>query len=221
MPKIKVFLADDHQILIDGVYAVLKNYQKFEIVGFALDGEILLDKIYNQNIDILVMDINMPKKDGIEVLKEFEKRGFPCKVIILSSYDSIKLIKEVLKLGVSGYLSKECAGENIVEAIETVARGKEYFSENIRENMLLAFTKNSALDIVEFNNNIDTIHLLTDREIEVLKLIAQEYSTKEIASDLSISNSTVETHRKNLMKKLQVKSTVGLVKFAIKNNLVK
>ena len=215
--KIRIFLADDHQVLIDGILAVLKTNPKFEVVGYSLNGDQLLEKMHHLKVDILVMDINMPLKDGIEVLKEFSVQGYICKVIILSSYDDFKLIKEVLKLGASGYLSKNCAGENIIEAILAVANGKQYFSVNIQDKMLQSFTSKGT----ESSSNIHSTALpLTDRELEILKLISQEYSGKEISEELFISSNTVETHRKNLIKKLNVKNTIGLVKYAIKHNLI-
>lgn len=214
--KIKIHLADDHQVLIDGMLAVLKTNPKFDVVGFSLDGENVIENVCENKADILVMDINMPKKDGIEVLKDFSIKGYCCKVIILSSYDDLKLIKEVLKLGASGYLSKQCAGENIVEALLAVANGETYFSDNIRDKIFSSFSKNPV-----DTNSFEAMQVLTEREIEILKLISLEYSGKEIGEELFISTNTVETHRKNLLKKLNVKGTVGLVKYALKNNLIK
>lgn len=214
--KIRIFLADDHQVLIDGMFAVLKTNPLIEVVGHSLNGDQLIEKVCHYKADILVMDINMPVKDGIEVLKEFTVRGYCCKVIVLSSYDDFKLIKEVLKLGASGYLSKHCAGESIIEAIMTVASGKEYYSQNIRDKIFSSFTSTGA----ETSENTATLLPLTERELEILKLISQEYSSKEICEELFISINTVETHRKNLIKKLQVKNTIGLVKYALKHNLI-
>lgn len=217
MPKkIRIYLADDHQVLIDGILAVLKTNPKIEVVGYSLNGMNLVDTVQQKKADILIMDINMPQKDGIEVLKEFSDKGFSCKVIVLSSYDDFKLIKEVLKLGASGYLSKQCAGDSIMEAIESVAAGQDYFSKNIQEKIFSSLTGNtSASENYEITNT-----LLTDRELEILKLISMEYSGKEISEELFISANTVETHRKNLIKKLNVKNTIGLVKYAIKHNLI-
>jgi DNA-binding NarL/FixJ family response regulator len=216
--KIKIHLADDHQVLIDGMLALLKTNSKFEVVGHSLNGLDLVKKVKENKADILIMDINMPHKDGIEVLKEFSVSGFTCRVIILTSYDDLKLIKEVLKLGATGYLSKECAGENIVEAIEVVASGREYFSKNIQDKIFSSFSGNHT---VASNQDLHMSNILTERELEILKLISLEYSGKEIGKELFISPNTVETHRKNLIKKLNVKNTIGLVKYAIKNKLIK
>ncbi|MGH2665443.1 response regulator [Flavobacterium sp.] len=215
--KIKIHLADDHQVLIDGMLAVLKTNNDFEVVGFSLNGENLVDRVAKNGTDILVMDINMPEKDGIQVLREFNEKGFTCKVIILSSYDDAKLIKEVIKLGASGYLTKQCAGENIIDAIKTVADGEQYFSSTIKDKIFNIFTNNSQNHAM---NPEEIISSITARELEILNLISQEKSGKDISEMLDISVNTVETHRKNLMKKLNVKSSVGLVIFAAKHNLI-
>lgn len=216
--KIKIHLADDHQVLIDGMLAVLNTNKKFEVVGHSLNGFELVDTVKKNKAEILIMDINMPVKDGLEVLKEFSEKGYTCRVIVLSSYDDVKLIKEVLKLGACGYLSKECAGENILEAIEVVASGKDYFSKNIQEKMVNSFSgNNQTISSSQFQHS----NILTDREMEIIELISQEFSGKEISEKLFISAYTVETHRKNLIKKLNVKNTIGLVKYALKNNIIK
>jgi DNA-binding NarL/FixJ family response regulator len=160
----------------------------------------------------------MPKKDGIEVLKEFNQKGFPCKVIILSSYDDLKIIKEVMKLGAKGYLTKKSAGENIIQAIKTVNLGEEYFDDYVREKIFSSFTQNNPkLNRSSFSEN----QILSARELEIITLISLEYSGKEISEQLFISLNTVETHRKNIMKKLKTKNVIGLVKYALKNNLIK
>src|SRR6188768_428496 len=115
--KIRIHLADDHQVLIDGLTNLLHTVPNFEVVGNSLDGTTVYDSIIENNADILILDISMPQKDGIEVLKEFNKNENTCKVIILSSYDELKIIKEVMKFGAKGYLTKKCAGKNIIEAI--------------------------------------------------------------------------------------------------------
>ena len=218
MKKIRVHIADDHQLLIDGIIAVLKSEDNIEVVGYSLDGNQVLEW-FNSNIaDVLVLDINMPNLDGIGVLQAFQKKEVVPKVIILSSYDDKKLIKEVLKIGAKGFLAKKCAGENIVEAIYAVNSGNQYFSKDIQEKIVSSITGNNegitdSADGMFFSS-------ITEREIEVIKLVAQEYSTKEIAEELHISVNTVETHRKHLLKKLNVKNAVGLAMYAVKNNLI-
>ena len=218
LKKIRIHLADDHQILIDGIRTLLHTIPVFEVVGFSLNGSSIFNEVTNNKSDILILDINMPEKDGIEVIKEFSEKGFPCKVIVLSSHDDLRIIKEVMKLGASGYLTKKCAGENIVEAIQTVSRGEEYFCKSVREKIFSTVTKdNPKLNRQESNPN----SILTERELEIITLISLEYSGKEISDRLFISTNTVETHRKNIMKKLDAKNSISLVKYALRNNLVK
>jgi DNA-binding NarL/FixJ family response regulator len=215
--KIRIHLADDHQVLIDGLTNLLQTVDNFEVVGNSLDGTSVYDDVISNNADILVLDISMPKKDGIDVLKDFSKKQFPCKVIILSSYDDLKIVKEVMKLGAKGYLTKKCAGENIIEAIEAVYKGQEYFCDAVRDKIFNSFMHNNP----KLNkNNYVKNPVLSTREIEIIKLIALEYSGKQISEELFISMHTVESHRKNIMKKLNITSTIGLVKYALKNDLI-
>ncbi|WP_394774618.1 response regulator [Flavobacterium sp.] len=214
--KIRIHLADDHQVLIDGLTNLLQTVDNFEVVGSSLDGTTVYDDVVKNNADILVLDISMPKKDGIDVLKDFTEKQFPCKVIILSSYDDLKIIKEVMKLGAKGYLSKKCAGDNIIEAIEAVYQDQEYFCDAIREKIFNSFMHNNP----KLNDNKYVKNPLSTREIEIIKMISLEYSGKEISEKLFISMSTVETHRKNIMKKLNITTSIGLVKYALKNDLI-
>lgn len=216
--KIRIHLADDHHVLIDGMKTLLNTIPNFEVVGLSLDGNTLFEDVKQNKTQVLILDISMPKKDGIEVLKEFKKKGFPCKVIVLSSYDDLKIIQEVMKLGAAGYLTKRSAGENIVKAIQTVSNGQKYYCELIREKISNATAENLSKTV---KPKVNIITLLTEREIEIITLIALEFSGKEISEKLFISINTVETHRKNIIKKLKAKNTISIVKFAIKNNLIK
>ncbi|WP_395048237.1 response regulator transcription factor, partial [Flavobacterium sp.] len=162
LQKTRIHLADDHQILIDGIRTLLNTVTDFEVVGHSLNGSTIFKEVTQNKSDILILDINMPEKDGIEVIKEFVAKGFPCKVLILSSHDDLRIIKEVMKLGCSGYLTKKCAGENIVEAIHAVSRGEEYFCKAVREKIFNSVTKDNSKLI----KNITTAHpILTDREL--------------------------------------------------------
>ena len=219
MRKIKVHIADDHQLLIDGIEAVLSSEENIEIVGSSLNGEDVLNWFASNEADILILDINMPKVDGISVLQSFLKNGIQQKVIVLSSYDDTKLIKEVLKIGASGFLAKKCAGKNIVEAINQVYSGKHYFSESVKDKLLASFT-NNYLNLDDGSEDNSFFSSLTPRETDVLKLICKQLNSKEISAELHISTNTVETHRKNLINKLKVKNVVGLAIYALKNNIV-
>ncbi|MBT5289749.1 MAG: response regulator transcription factor [Flavobacterium sp.] len=216
--KIKVHIADDHKILIEGIVAVINTESDIEIEGFSLTGKAVIDWAEDHSADILILDINMPIYDGIEVLKFFKIKKINLKVIILSSYDDVKLVQEMINLGASGFLSKDSAGQHIVEAIRTVHAGEQYFSDTVKNNLLKLYTgKNVKLGQRPQSTIVNS---LTDRETEVLKLISQEYSSPEIAQILNISQSTVDTYRKSLLKKTNVKNAVGLAMYAVKNKII-
>lgn len=214
LKKIRVHIADDHRVLIDGIIAVLKTENEIEVVGSSLNGKEVLDWYKSNTSDVLILDINMPEVDGVKVLQEFEKRDFQPLIIVLSSYDDVKMVKEVVKIGAKGFLAKKCAGEQIAQAIKTVYSGENYFSKSIQSKIISSFSNQKG------NQKEIFLKPLTEREKEVLVLITKEFNTREIAESLFISVNTVETHRKNLIKKLQVKNVVGLALYAQKNNLV-
>ncbi|MDY7394446.1 response regulator transcription factor [Aureibaculum sp. 2210JD6-5] len=216
--KITVHIADDHQILIDGVMAVLGLERDIDVVGYSLNGEQVIEWFEENSSDVLVLDINMPILDGLEVLKKFQGMEDVPKIIILSSYDDIKLIKEVLGMGAMGFVPKKSAGEHIVKAIREVHKGKQYFSDEVKEKMMKTLM-GKPMHKADNPEGV-LINSLTRREYQILKLIAQQYTTREIGDTLGISESTVETHRKNLIKKVNVKNTVGLAIFAMKNEIV-
>ncbi len=215
---ITVHIADDHQILIDGIIAVLNFEENIEVVGYSLNGQEVLDWFEKNDADVLILDINMPELDGIEVLKVLETKAVKPKIIVLSSYDDVKLVKEVLQIGAQGFVPKKSAGEHIVNAINKVANDEQYYTDDIKEKMMQALLNRPIKDKGSQDGVLMTS--LTKREKEILKFVAQQYSTREIAEELHISESTVETHRKNLMKKLKVKNSVGLAIFALKNEVI-
>lgn len=215
--NIRVHIADDHQILIDGIVAVLKTEKTIEVVGFSLDGESVVEWFKNNNADILILDIGMPKLDGLDVLRSFQNTGKIPDTIILTSYNDVKLIKEVLKLGAKGFLTKESAGESIIEAINAVYRGDLYFSKDIRNKIVDSF---AGVNVSKMSQNDENFGQLSNREFQILKLLTEELSNKEIAERLHISTGTVETHKRNIMSKLGVKNTMGLALYLVKNRLV-
>ncbi len=207
---ITVHIADDHQILIDGVKAVLNIESDIEVIGFSLNGIQVIDWFKDQFADVLILDINMPELDGIGVLKALKKmKKKKPEIIVLSSYDDVKLV---------GFVPKKSAGEHIVNAVYKVAKGNQYFTDDVKEKMMQTLLNGQPKN--EGSQDGVLISSLTKREIQVLKLVAQQYSTREIAEELIISESTVETHRKNLMKKVKVKNSVGLAIFALKNEVI-
>jgi DNA-binding NarL/FixJ family response regulator len=183
-----------------------------EVVGSSLSGVGVYEQVIENKADVIILDINMPDLNGIGLLNEFQEKGRPCEVVVLSSHEDIKIIKEVIKLGAKSYLTKGFAGDNITHAVRKVYNGEKFFGDDVKEKMLTSFT----------NNELESDHKksITKRELEILQLVVKEYTTKEIGEKLFISNNTVDTHRKNIMRKLEVKNTVGLVKYAIKNEMI-
>ncbi|MDB9723381.1 response regulator transcription factor [Polaribacter sp.] len=218
--KIYVHVADDHKILIEGIAAVINTDQDIEIRDFSLTGQDVIDwfKVKGNSADILILDITMPVLDGFEVLRYFQDKGIQQKVIVLSSYDDVRIVQEVLSLGAKGYISKNNAGDHIVRAIKAVANGEQYFSSDIQEELLKAISGQKAK-----KGDMPQDFLfgsLTEREKDVLRLVTKEMSTSEIAEKLSISHHTVESYRKKLLRKLNVKNSVGLAIYAVKYNIV-
>jgi len=218
--KIYVHVADDHKILIEGIIAVINTDKEIEIKGYSLTGQEVIDWFSKKEntADVLILDITMPGLDGFDVLKHFKKNKIDQKVIILSSYDDLKIVQEVLNLGCKGYISKNNAGEHIVDAIKAVATGEQYFSTDI-QSMLLKSISGQMVPQGEMPDKF-LLDSLTERELDVLKLITKEYSTIEMADLMNLSTNTVETYRKSLLKKLNVKNAVGLAMYAVKNKIV-
>ncbi|WP_299107315.1 response regulator transcription factor [uncultured Tenacibaculum sp.] len=216
MNKIQVHIADDHKILIEGVIALLNTENDIQVRDFSLTGKEVVQWFSNNKADVLILDINMPEMDGIDVLRTFKQRGVKVKTIILSSLTDPKLVQEMIALGANGFLDKSCAYEHIIDAVKAVHKGLQYFSDDIKTSLFNLYVTESKEE--EETSEID--EYLTDRELEVLKLIAKEKNSSEIAEALNISLKTVETYRRNLYKKLQVKNVVGLAMYAVKNNIV-
>ena len=208
MNRIKVLLVDDHQIIIDGLKSLLKNSDEISVVAEANNGREALRILDILEIDVVLMDIDMPVLNGIDTLKEIGKQSFGVKVIILSMHNEAGMIKSLMSIGANGYLLKSCAQEELIGAIRKVASGQSYFSTEVTLSLLNPAQSNQPTE------------LLTERETEIIKLIAEGFSNKEIGSKLFISHRTVDTHRTNLMNKLGVSNIAGLISYAIRNGIV-
>lgn len=208
MNRIKVLLVDDHQIIIDGLKSLLKNSDEIIVVAEANNGREALRILDILEIDVVLMDIDMPVLNGIDTLKEIGKQSFGVKVIILSMHNEAGMIKSLMNIGANGYLLKSCAQDELIGAIRKVASGQSYFSTEVTLSLLNTAQGNQPIE------------LLTERETEIIQLIAEGYSNKEIGSKLFISHRTVDTHRTNLMKKLDVGNIAGLISYAIRNGIV-
>jgi two-component system response regulator NreC len=213
MNRTKVLLVDDHQIIIDGMKSLLQNSDEIKVAGEANNGREALRVMEILEPDVVLMDIDMPVMNGIDTLKEIGKRFPGVKVIILSMHNEAGMIKSLMNIGAQGYLLKSCTQDELIGAIRKVAGGQPFFSPEVTLSLL----KPDADNHTGFDQQIE---LLTDRETEILKLIAEGFSNKEIGSKLFISHRTVDTHRTNLMKKLNVSNIAGLISYAIKNGIV-
>lgn len=209
MSKINVLLSDDHQIIIDGLKSLLKNQEEINVAAEASNGREAIRILGLISIDVLLMDIDMPVMNGIDALKEIRKSHPNVRVIILSMHNEAGMIKSLIELGANGYLLKSCSQTELIDAVKKVAAGQSYFSSDVT----LALLKPSA-------NQGQPNEVLTERETEILKLIAAGFSNKEIGDQLFISHRTVDTHRTNLMKKLDVNNIAGLISYAIRNGIV-
>ncbi len=214
--KIQVHIADDHKILIEGIVALLNTDDDIEVEGYSVTGKQIIEWSKTKSADVLILDINMPEIDGIDVLKAFKARNIKQKTIILSSLSDPKLVEEMMKLGANGYIEKGAASDHLIKAIKAVHNNQQYLSDDVRDNlfnMYLTNTKN-AQNIEELEEE------LTGQEIELLKLVAQEKNTIEISKAMCVSLRTVEHYRSRLIKKINVKNAVGLAMYAVKNNIV-
>lgn len=215
MGIIKVLIADDHQIIIDGLKSLLKDKKQIEVVAEATNGKEALDTLSLIKVDVTLMDIDMPVLNGIEATKEIKKLYPGTKVIILSMHKESGLIKTLIQIGADGYLLKNSDKDELVDAITRVASGQQHFSADVTMS-LLDKTPDKSLQFQPDKRVLD----LTNREIEILKLITEGFSNKEIGDKLFISHRTVDSHRTNIMKKIGVNNIAGLIRFAIKTGFV-
>lgn len=218
MAKIKVLLVDDHQIVRDGIFALLIKEDDIEIVGEAGNGDELFEKLKFVKPDIIILDISLPKMSGIEIAGILRKDFPEIRIIVFSSYTDEETIFKSIRAGAKGFLPKDSMRDDLVEAIKKVHLGFEYLSEKIPNTILMDYIKKSGSTEDKYNNT--KLGNLTKREREILKLVADGLSYKEIGAELFISVRTVETHKNNILQKLELKSTIDLVKFAIKNDLI-
>lgn len=214
MDKIRILLADDHKIFRDGVRSILEKEKDMVVVGEAASGYEVLEKIEQVGVDVLVLDIDIGKPNGIEITEMISKSHPKVKILILSMMGLHDFVIQALEKGATGFLLKNTGKDEVLTAIRSVSKGDSYFSREVSAILIEQLQKPASS-----RKKSEDIPI-SPREIEVLDLIAQEFSNSEIAEKLYISIRTVDTHRRNLLEKLGVKNTAGLVKFAIQKGLV-
>lgn len=216
---VDILIVDDHKIIRDGIRALLRSSENIQIVGECSDGSEVVDALKDlENVDIVLMDINMPKMNGIDatsvVLNEFPE----VKVVALTMYNEESYISRMLTQGAVGYILKNTGKQELVDALQKISEGGNYFSEEVTEQMMSRFMGSKKKEEHEEPSE-NAIESLTTREKEVLRLIAMEYTNHEIGSELDVSTRTIDSHRRNLLQKLGVKNTAGLVRFALKSGI--
>jgi DNA-binding NarL/FixJ family response regulator len=209
--RIKLLLVDDHPVVRKGINSCLARHEHLQIVGEAADGVEALKKARELMPDIVLMDIDMPQKDGLEVTELLRKELPKIKVLILSMHSNTEYVMRIIQSGASGYILKEAPTEELVRAIDIINTGEAFFSPEVARAALNKYVRGGA---------DDPAAQLTNREREVLVQIAEGLSNKEIANKLGVGVRTVETHRERIMRKLNIHSVAGLTKFAISKGLI-
>jgi DNA-binding NarL/FixJ family response regulator len=208
-----ILLVDDHKILRDGISSLLETHDEMNVVGHAADGRSALRLAHDLSPDVVIMDISMPDLNGIDATRKITSDHPDIKVLALSMHTDKQFISEIFKAGASGYLIKDSAFDELAEAIRIVREGKTYINPKIAGLLVESLVTQSSPPRQK------AFSLLTEREREVLQLIAEGNSTKQIASDLHVSTKTVESHRRQVMGKLQIRNVAELTKYAIREGL--
>ena len=216
MHLVKLLIVDDHKMIRHGLRAMLRNSERVQIVSEADNGQQALEFMADQPVDLTLMDIDMPVLNGIETTRRIKQDYPTTKVLALSMHNEEEPIIGMLQAGASGYILKTSGHKILIEAINRLLQGEHYFPKEVAAVVYQQFSRSKAM---QHNHSNAFAKELSPRETEVLRLIAQEYSNPEIADKLFISPRTVDTHRYNLLLKLKLKNTAGLVKYAVKHNI--
>lgn len=209
---IRIAIADDHSLVINGLKAMVEKYENISVLFAAKNGEELMELLPQNTPDVLLLDIQMPGKNGIDLCKEISKEYPETKILALTNLEESHFVKQMMRNGAVGYLLKNVSQEILIEAIDSVINGKQYIDAQIQQNMLN--------EVISGHKRTSQGIMLTKREEEILALVAKEMTSQEIADKLFISLRTVQTHRLNLAQKLGVNNTAGLVNEAYKRGLI-
>lgn len=213
--KIRVLVADDHAIIREGLWVMLGNQPDMEMIGIAANGREAIRLVDEYEPDVAVMDLSMPELNGIEAIQQMLPRHPHLQVVVLSIHESKHYVYRALKAGAKGYLMKETAGLEVVEAVRAVYRGERYLSQRIADLLT-----NASFQNLEEPIEVSPLEMLSSREREILQLVAEGKTSQQIAESLSISPKTVDTYRSRLMHKIGVEDMAGLVRFAIQHGVI-
>ncbi len=223
MQQVNVVLADNHKIFLEGLSSVLceNNDLKFNIIDRVVSGLELLKILEKHPVDLLIMELNLLTLDGLEVLKKIKEQNLATKKMILSRYDNPKIVKEAFKAGADGYVLKSSDTSELLHGIRELLANKSFIGAKVQLSQAKEKPAPEGTHSMPFSDNFIKKYSLTKREIQILQLIIQAHNNKQIAKKLFISDQTVSVHRKNIMRKLSVSNTAGLIKAAYENFIVK
>lgn len=216
MTAMRILVADDHEVVRRGLQALLEAHPGWEVSGEAADGREAVEKAKQLKPDVVIMDISMPVLNGLEATRQILKLNPTARVLILTMHESDQIVREVLDAGARGYVLKSDAGRDLVGAVEALRRYNSFFTSKVAEMVLDGYRDVSARPEEDRLSH----DRLTPREREVLQLLAEGKSSKEVAVELGLSVSTAETHRTNIMRKLDLHSVSDLVRYAVRNNII-
>lgn len=214
MKKYSVLIVDDHKILLDSLSLLINSIEDMEVTGTLSDSRHVIDFLAAHEVDILVTDMNMPYANGVDLTLKVRGLYPDLKILMLTVNDTGEAIREAFQAGISGYITKKASKEELTRAFHTILRGEKFFSGDVMKELL-----NPSMTVNE-EADLQDLKALSARELEVVKLIAQEFSSSEIAERLFISTGTVENHRHNILQKLGVKNSIGIIKYALKYRLL-
>ncbi len=210
-----ILIADDHKMFVEGVQSILAQEENMQVVDCVYDGASVFDALQKQTIDLILLDVNLPKLNGLEVCQRIQKEGIDVKILILSMLNEAGFIKDLLANGANGYVLKSAGKDELLRAIKSVQQGENYYSPEVMKTMMAALSNEKKAAKAKAK-----LPKLSRREKQVLQLIISERTTQEIADELFISLNTVESHRSNILRKLDARNTAGLVRIAIENKLL-
>mgnify|MGYP006050999551 CR=1 FL=1 len=219
MKKVRIVLVEDHTIVRQGIKMLLKFHDNYEVVSEASDGFSALEEVKRALPDVVILDISIPKINGIETAKQIRKISPDTKIIVLTMYESREFVTRMLDIGVSSYLNKESTDTDLIAAIESTLKGQIFLSPSVSK-ILVEQLKGKKHDMHVSDADRELYEKLTDREKTILYLVAEGYGSKEIAKYLAISINTINNHRTSIMKKLDIHDAVGLTKYAISMGLL-
>lgn len=216
MSVLRILVADDHEVVRKGLVSVLQTQPEWQVIGEAGDGHEAVDKTLQLKPDVVILDIGMPSLNGLEATRQILKSNPQARVLILTLHDSDQVVREVLNAGARGFLLKSDAARDLIAAVEALRHNKTYFTSKVASMVLEGYIKGGTpgAPVIPGRNP------LTAREREIVQLLAEGKSTKEVAVALGLSVKTAETHRSNIMRKLQLHSVSDLVLYAVRNNIV-